>query len=108
MTLPPILRVPEHGRFKLALLLAPFAVFFLVIGVVCGIDYLHQHHYCGPGWVIPVAIVAAVHLTSSALVYLERWHRCHSHASVQGTALLVTFLFFILVAVAFVLIVGIH
>jgi hypothetical protein len=100
--------VPEHERFKLALLLAPFAVFFLVIGVICGIDCLHQHHYRGPGWVIFVAIVASVHLASLGLVYLARWHRCHSHASVQGTALLITFLSFILAAVALVLIGGIH
>jgi hypothetical protein len=108
MSLSPKFQVPKHERLKLAILLSPFAILFLAIGVICGIDYLHQVHYRGSGWPIFVAIVAAVHLASSGLTYLARWHRCHSHASVQGSAVFITFSFFVLAAIVFVLVVGIH
>ena len=108
MNLPTIFHVPEPDRLKCAIVLSPFAVFFLAVGVICGIDYLHRIHFRGPGWFIPVAIVAAVHLASSLLVYLALWHRCRSHVSIQGSALLFTFLLCIFAAIAFVLVVGIH
>src|SRR4051812_236326 len=101
MNFSPLLRVPEHERLKLALVVSPFAIVFLVIGVICGIDYLHEIRFRGPRWVIPVAILTAVHLASSSLVYLALWHRYRSHTSVQGWALLITFLVVALLAVAF-------
>ena len=108
MNLSPLLRVPETERLKCAIILSPFALFFLAVGVICGIDYLHQIHFRGPGWLIPAATLAALHLVSSALAYLALWHRSRSHISIQGSALLITFLFSVFAAIVCVLIVGIH
>src|SRR5688572_8746359 len=107
MNRPPMFRVPEHERLKLAILLSPFAIFFLVTGIICGINHLRSTHYRGPVLPIFVAMILAVHLASSGLTYLARWHRCHSHTSVQGSALRITLSFFVCVVILLVLIGGI-
>ena len=70
-----IFRVPETERLKLAVLLFPFAIFFLFVGVVGGIDYLERIHFHGPRWYFPSATLAAIYLTSLGLAYLAFWHR---------------------------------
>lgn len=105
---PLVFRIPEQKRLRLAILLSPFALLFLAIGILGGMNYLSDVRYSGPRWPIFVAVVAAVHFVTSSLVYLARWHRCHSHASVQGTSVLITLLLFFLTAIASVLVFGIH
>ena len=109
MNLPPILRVPESERLKCAIVLSPFAIFFLAVGFVCGMDYLRETHFRAPGWLIPVTTLAAIHFTASCLVYLAIWHRCRSHLTIQGYALLYTFIATLLLLFGFIaLILGSH
>ena len=99
MNLLPMFRVPEHERFRLAILLSPFALLVLAIGIFGSFNYLADIRYNGPRWPIFIAVVATVHFAALGLVYLARWHIYHSHVSVQGRAVLITFLLFFLTAI---------
>ena len=108
MNLPEILRVQESDRTTLTIILAPLAIFFLAVGVIRGVDLLHNLHYRGPIWPFLVAIIAAVHLTASGLAYLALWHRCHSHVSVQCLAIAATLVLLTIAGAAFLIIFQFH